>query len=366
MPACTASLRRVGGRDLLDPTNRLALQSRGQQTPSAAADATVEATLLCHALTGVRRGSSRRSRHSAHIKCFYADRVEAPRDVGAGLFDPVLAPVGFARLELGDRPFRTSSPRGAALCAGQALLQHSQPFRFTCSQARGVQQFTSRQRRRHRHTAVDTHHAPVTATSDRIRYVRERDMPATGPITGDAVRLHPARDRPRHAQTHPADLGHPDPTESAVELLDVTRFEPDLPKTLMYTGFAPRRAAVRAPEEVTHRLREIPQRLLLHRLRAGRQPFVLGAGCGQLSTLLVVAGPAAPRLPMPLLLNCQIPHIPGMATMFRQQHRLLSGRNQPVSRHVNNVTAATDNTPKGDAVITPLPKARRFHAATNP
>ena len=47
VPARGASLRRVRGRDLLDPTRSLVLQTRGEQTPSASADAPVETALLC-------------------------------------------------------------------------------------------------------------------------------------------------------------------------------------------------------------------------------------------------------------------------------------------------------------------------------
>jgi hypothetical protein len=64
------------------------------------------------------------------------------------------------------------------------------------------------------------------------------------------------------------------------------RLDRDLPESFVHTGFAPRRAPVRATEKVPHRLSEIPQRLLLHSLRARRQPLVLGARGGQLRALL--------------------------------------------------------------------------------
>ena len=49
VPARGASLRRVRGRDLLDPTVSLMLQTRGQQTPTAPADGPVKAALLGNA-----------------------------------------------------------------------------------------------------------------------------------------------------------------------------------------------------------------------------------------------------------------------------------------------------------------------------
>jgi hypothetical protein len=102
-----------------------------------------------------------------------------------------------------------------------------------------------------------------------------------------------------------------------------------------------------AVEKVAHRLREVPQRLLLHRLRPGCQPLVFSAGRRQLSTLLVVAGHVAAWLPV-LLLHSQIPHKPGVAAMLGQCCRLLTPGKQSKPAHSNNVTAATDNSPKGE------------------
>lgn len=364
VPAIGASLRRVCGRDLFDPTVSLVLQTRGEQTPTASDDATVEAALLSNTRTRLLHGAPRRAGHRTHIESFDADRVEAPRDFGAGLFDPVLALVGLTRLQLCDRQLRAGSPVRAALGAGQSLLQRLQPPGLTAAQARSVQQFAGGQCRRHGNTAVDPHYAALTRTTDGIRDVGERDMPASGSIAGDSVGLHILRDGPREAESHPANLGHPHLTEPAVQTRDVMRFDRDLAKSLMHTGLAPRRAAMRSAEKVAHRLREIPQRLLLHSLRPGRQPPMLRAGRGQLSALLVVARRVATRLPVLLLLDGQIPHIPSVAAMLGQHPHLLSGRKQPISRHTGKITANTDTPPKGEAPIPPA-KARSFHAVTN-
>ncbi len=364
MPACRASLRRVGGRDLLDPAVSLVLQARGEQTPSALADTTVEAALLGDPLAGLLYSSARSAGHRGHVKGLDTDRVEAPRDVSGGLFDPVLASVGLARFELRNRQLRASSPMGAALGAGQPLLQRLEPPALTTTQAGGVQEFTGRQCRRHRNTTVNTDDTAIAGTADRVGDVSERNMPATGPITGDPVGPHTLRNWPRQPKAHPADLGHPHTTKPAVHTLKVMRFHPDLPKPFMHTGFAPGRAAVRSGEKVAHRLSEIPQRLLLHGLRAGRQPVEIAAGRGQLSALLVVAGRMASGLPVLMLLNGQVPHIPGMATMLTQHHRLLSGRKQPVSRHPKNLSTSTDKSPKGKAPFQSPAAAGDFHAAT--
>ena len=140
------------------------------------------------------------------------------------------------------------------------------------------------------------------------------------------------------------------------------RFDRDLPEPLVYTGFAPGWAAVRSAEKVAHRLGEVPQRLLLYGLGPRRQPLVLGAGRGQLSALFVVAGRTASGLPMLLLLDGQVPHIPGIATMPRQRPRLLSGRKKPVTRHASNVAATTD-TERRSGISSPY-EFQGFHATT--
>jgi hypothetical protein len=86
---------------------------------------------------------------------------------------------------------------------------------------------------------------------------------------------------------------------------------------------------VRAAEEVTHGLGEIPQCLLLHRLTSGTKPRVFSAGLGQLRALLHIARGFAARLPVPLLLDRQIPHIPRVPAVPQQRLLLLICRQQP-------------------------------------
>ena len=364
MPTHRASLRRIRGRNLLDPTTSLVLQPRGEKPPTAAADGPVQPTLLSNPHTGPLDSSPRRADHRGHVECFDPDRVEPARNVRGGLLGPVLAPISLTRLQSCDGQFRTAAPAGATRGPGEPPLQHSQPLRFPASQAGGVKQLTGRQRRRHRYTAVDTDHAAVARTGDRVGDVGECNVPATGPIPSDPVGLDAGGYRPRRAEPYPAHLGHPYPTETAVQPLNVMRFDSDLPESLVYTGFAPRRASVRATEEVASGLREIPQRLLLHGLRTSCQPAVFGAGLGQLGALLVVAGRVASRLPVLLLLDGQVPHVPGVAAMLDQRRRLLGVRKQSVSRHPGKVSATTDTSPKGEAALPPAAEARGFHAAT--
>ena len=316
-------------------------------------------------MSGLLDSSARAARHGPHIEGFDPNRVEPARDIGGQLLDPILSPGGLFGFQFRGRQLRASAPIRTALRAGQPLLQHPQSDSLTAAQAGDVQQVSSGQGRCHRHPAVDTDYRGITWAGERLWDGSERDMPAPDTVTGHSVGLHPVRHRAGPAKPHPADLGYPHPPEAPVELLDVMRLDRHLPEPFVHTCFAPRRAAVRAAEEVAHRLREIPQRLLLHGLRAGRQPLVFGARRRQLRAPLVVARRAAARLPMPLLLDRQIPHIPGVAAMLSQNRRLLSSRKQPISRHTENLAPTTDTTQNGEAAFPPPTKARGFHAATN-
>jgi hypothetical protein len=337
-----ASLRRIRGRNLLDPTMSLVLQTRSEQPPTAAADSPVQPALLSSAHTGLLYSSPYSAGHRTHVKGFNPDRVEAARNIGGGFLDPVLAAVGLTRLQIRDRQFRSSAAVGATLGAGEPLLQHLQTPGLTPAQTRYLQQLTGRQRRRHDNATVDTDHAAVARTGNGVRDVGERDMPAAGPITGDTVGLDARGNQPRHAETHPAHLRHPNPTEPAVQTLDVMPFHRDLPEPFVHISFAPPWATVRTVEEIPHGLGEIPQRLLLHRLTPGTKPPVLGTGLGQLRCLLNVAGSPAPRPPMLLLLHRQIPHVPRIPTMRQQCLLLLRDGQQPKSRHMRTVTVNTD------------------------
>ena len=161
VPARGASLRCKRGRDLLDPTTSLVLQTCDEKPPTAAADRTVESTLLSNAHTRLLDGTARGAGHRPHVKCFDPDRVEAPRNVSSGFLDTVLAPVGFAGFQFRDRPFRLVAAIGASHTAGEALLQHLQPLGLTRGKTGRVEQFAGRQRRRDNNATIDAHHARI-------------------------------------------------------------------------------------------------------------------------------------------------------------------------------------------------------------
>jgi hypothetical protein len=90
-------------------------------------------------------------------------------------------------------------------------------------------------------------------------------------------------------------------------------------------------------------LGEVPQSLLLYRLRACRKPRVLRSRLGELSALFQIAGCGrSATAPVRVLFDGQVPHIPGMGAVV-PQHRLLGRREQPVPGHANRISTTTDN-----------------------
>jgi hypothetical protein len=342
VPARGASLRRVRSRDLFNPAESLVLQPCDQLAPATSHDCAVEPALLGDSRARLLDGPARRPGHRPHVKSLDPDHLEPSRQVGGGLLDPVLAPIPLTGLQSRDRTFRLLAAIGTALAAAQPLLQHLQPLRLTRSQTRYMQQLAGRQRSRHGNAAVNADHAAIPRTADRVGDMRERDMPAASPITGNSIGLDTLGHRSRQAEACPSDLRHPHPTDVAIQPFDVMGFQPDLPKAFVHTGFAPCRAPVCPGEEVPHRLREIPQRLLLHRLTPGPKPRVLGARLSQLRRLLYIARSYAARLPVPLLLHRQIPYISRVPAVRPQGFLLVNSRQQPKPRHVRTVTATTD------------------------
>ena len=228
---------------------------------------------------------------------------------------------------------RASSTVGATLRAGQAPLQHAAAWpRPACRPGACSSSPVD--------SAAETSTPRSTPTTcryrarDRGRDLSERDMPAAGTIAGDPVRLHSGKDRPDRNRTQPTFGTHTRPNRRFNA--HVAIFHRDLPEPLMHTGFAPPRAAVGSGKKVAHRLGEIPQCLLLHRLGTRRQPRAQ-RGPRQLSALIVVARRTAAAR-QSAAARRQIPHIPRMATMLGQHRRLLSRRNEPVSRTPDNVT----------------------------
>jgi hypothetical protein len=190
-------------------------------------------------------------------------------------------------------------------------------------------------------------------------------MPAAGPVAGHPERLDAVRNGAGPAEPDPPHLRHPHLADAAGHPahLPLPAAAPDDPETLVPPGLAPGRPPGRVVrvEERGHRPGEVPQRLLLDRLRARRQPPMLFACGGELPALGQVARSARPaRPPVGVLLDGQVPHIPGVGAVL-PQHRLLgAGGVQPVPGHANTLATATDIPEEVKRRFLPGPKTGAF------
>jgi hypothetical protein len=344
MPTVGASLRRVRRRDRFKPPRGLQLQPGHQQSPPLAADLTVEAPFLRDVSPRTFTTPARRAGH------------RTLRHIGGGLLHPVTAPIGFARAQPRNRPLRSCSPVRSASRPAQTVLQSPQPLDLTNTKARNPQQLPARPRNRDRHPAMHTHDAATAGSRDRFRDGRKSDVPALRSIQTDAVGLRRGGDVAGPPKPHPPDLRYPY-LPVAAQPLDMAQFEPDLPKSLVRAGLTPRRVPVGAVKKL--RITWAKSRNACCRTvcdPAASQSYS-ARDRGQLGTLLVVAGRLAARLPVPLPLDRQIPHKPGMTTVSGQRCRLLRTGKQPKPAHSDNLGPTTDNLPKGGMRrFLPLPK----------
>jgi hypothetical protein len=342
-----ASLRRVRCRDELEAPVGLLLEPGNQQPPAVAVDLAIKAPFLRHVGSRAFAGPTCRAGHRPYAQVLDADGVEAARHNGGCLFHPVTTAIGFAGPQPRNGPLRLRPPVRSALRARPTPLQPPQPLRLARAKARNAQQLSVRQCSRDRNAAINPDNAAIARSRNGFWDGGKSDVPAPSSIQRDAIRLHRCGDSAGPTEPHPADLRYPNLPVAAVQRLDVGPFYADLPKSFMLVGFTPGRATMGAVEKVAHRLGEVPQRLLLDGLRSGCQPVVFCPGRGQLATLLVITRCTASRLPVLVLLDGKIPHIPCMATMFSQRRRLLRAGKQPKPGHGNNVGTSTDNLPKG-------------------
>jgi len=311
MPACRAALARMVRLDLLYPSGRLILQAADQPTPPGPHDATVQSTL------------------------------------GTDVLDTVLEPICLAGAQPGSSQPNLRAAFRAATGAGELPFKPPQPLSLRHGQAGHAQQFTGRQGRRHCNAAVDAHDLPVTWCPNRLGDGREGDVPASCPVLCHPVGLHSRRYRPGPAEPYPTDLRHPNLADFPAEPthLPLLSSPPHNPEPLVPSRLTPRRAPIRILriQECGHSAGEIPKGLLLHRLGSGSQPCMLRPGLGELPALLDIAWrPRAARAPVRVLLDGQIPHVPGVRAVIAH-YRFLGGRgDQPVSGHTNTVAMTTD------------------------
>jgi hypothetical protein len=216
---------------------------------------------------------------------------------------------------------------------------------FRPYQARDVQQVPGRQSRGDYDAPVDSDDLPVSRCRHRCRDRREDKVPAPGAIKGDTVGRYARRYGAGPAKSDPPRLGDTHFSDVAGQATDVAGLDGDDPESLVPAGLSPGRPSGRVSwvEERGHCLSEIPQGLLLHHLGAFRQPVVLGAGSGELTTLLQVArGGRTAGTPVGVLLDSEIPYVSGVGAVIPQDCLLGRRRGQPVSRHANTVSTDSD------------------------
>jgi hypothetical protein len=173
------------------------------------------------------------------------------------------------------------------------------------------------------------------------------DVPASSSVHRHPIGFHAWRHRPGPAESHPPGFRNPDLAGLPAQPphAPLLTAPPHNPEPLIPADLPPRRPPSRILriEERGHRLGEVPQRLLLHHLRTCGQPRVLCPRLGELPTLLQVARSALPaRPPVPMLLDGEVPHVPGVRAVHPRR-RLLGGcREQPVPGHTNTLSTTTD------------------------
>jgi len=341
--ATLACERRV---DLLNPAGGLLLQPTDQQAPPGPQDASVKPSLGADALTRVLPCAFRGSGQPSNSQVFDPDYIKAPRDIRASFLGPVLASVRLAGLQLSDGESHSLAVLRTASGAGEFALKPPHPVPFPRGQTGYLQQLTGRQGCRYCHAPVNTYARAVAGCRDRLGNRCECDMPAPSPVHCHPIGLYPWTYHTGPSEPHPPDLRHP-------HLADLTRqtsyvpllATPHDPKSFVTAGLAPRWSPSRITrvEERNHCMRKIPQRLLLHYLGACGQPRMIGAGGGELPTLLGETWSSCPaRKPVRMLLDGQIPDISGMGAVF-PQHLFLGVRGeQPVAGHANILATTTD------------------------
>ena len=257
------------------------------------------------------------------------------------------------------------------LRAGQRALQSPQPDPLVRDQGGAVQQLAGwTGRRRPPPPGRCPPPSPWTGGGNRRRDHRERDMPAARPVPGRPVGLCARRHRAGPAVPHPPGLRHPD-------LADLTGHPahvplPPAPPDLSGPSSRPALRHDGRPARLPPDRRTRPWPGRSHEAPAaapsasstGGQPRMRRPRPGKLPALLQVAGSAlAARTPVPVLLDGQVPHVPGVAAVV-PQHRFLGRRGeQPVPGHANTLSNTADNSREVKQPGLPRPAGRSIPPA---
>jgi len=342
-PAHRTPLARVRGVDLFDPTGSLVLQSASKQSPAAGQDLSVKSSLLPDIRSRCGTRALGRASHVGDPKVLDPDDVETPRQVRGDLLTPVLPHVSLTCVQPSDGGPHLDAAPGARLAAGQSALQQDDSPLALRGQPGHGQQFPSGQSCGRGDAPVYSHDFVIAGPRNGSGDGGERDVPAASSVEGDAVGLHSIGNGTRPSEPYPSNLGHSHDTNVAGQPTDALRPKSDNPEALMTPGLAPCWSPVSPSKEVLHRLREVPQGLLLHHVAARGQPCEVGASLGQLAALCQVAGRGGTAgSPVLMLLDGEVPHEPGVCAVLPQEKLLLWSRREPVAGHKSNLLATTD------------------------
>jgi hypothetical protein len=347
VPARRAPLTGESGSYLLHAAGRLVLQSANQQPPARCHNLAVEPGFLSDILAGIPGRALGRARHRPELEILDPDHVKPARDVGRDLLCPVPAGICLAGSQPGYCQLHSPPALRPRPGAAESALEAPQPLLASVAQSRRCQQFAGREGSADSYSAVDADDLSIAWVSNRAWDSGKGDVPAPGPVASYPVGLgvvgycagppepHPSGLRDTHQaymSGHAADVPvSPAPshnTESFIPACLPPRWSP---------------CRVCRVEECRHSLAEVAQGLLLHHLGACGQPRVLGAGGCELTALLQVAWGALPaRAPVSVLLDGQVPHVPGMGAVVAQRSLLDRRWKQAIAGHTNTLATTTD------------------------
>lgn len=327
-------LRCVPGFDLLHPTDSFFSQTSNQHPPPVGEDTAVQPCLLPDLGTGPIGRALGGTRHVLDVELFNSENVEPTCKISAGLLDPNLPSVCFARFELRDLGLDPLTPVRTRHTPSQTSLERPKSPLFPDRRPGTPKHLPGGQRRRYHHSTIHSNHSPVTGRRNWIRLGGKGDMPPPRYVLGDPVGPYAVRNISGPSESHPTNFRNPHLPETAVQFLDVLRSNAYLTETFIPPSLAPHRTTVGAGAEVGQRLMKISQRLLLHRHRTGAQPRELRSRLRQLTSLFVVTRCRKPPWPpVGMLLNREVPNESRVRAM-RQQHSFLGAcRQQPIPRH---------------------------------
>jgi hypothetical protein len=346
LPTRRAALARKCWVDLLYSSRRFLLQAAYQHAPRGSHYAPVQPSLGADVATWIPGRPPGRTRHVPDLEVFDLDQVKPARDVRAGLLCPVFSPVGLAGMQPGALVLNPRAAVRAALSARELALKAPHPCSLPCGKAGGIQHLPGRQSGGYCHTPVDADDLAVVRCWDRLGNGGKGDMPASRAVQRNPIGLYARRQGARPAEPYPPRRRNPDFAYSPAEpmhapLPPASHNTESLATPSLPPGRVP--SGVLRVEEGRLCVGEVPQRLLLYHLAACSEPVILRSGGCELSALLKVARRTrAASMPVQVLLDGQVPNVPGMAAMI-PEHRILGGRGkQPVSGHANTLSTTTD------------------------